>query len=170
MRRATLVAVLRAAWPSAELVALAVNDGDDDIVACAEAGVAGYVSRGGSVEDLVSTIAAAACGEVRCTPRAVRTLFRRLASLASSHTVVPDAALTAREREIAALLVHGLCNKEIGERLHIELATVKHHVHHILVKLQVRRRGAAVARLRVDHGVDDRRSIGRDTHDGQRAT
>jgi DNA-binding NarL/FixJ family response regulator len=65
-----------------------------------------------------------------------------------------DAAstLTLRECEVAGLLMQGLSNKEIAARLYIEVATVKNHVHHILGKLHVRRRGEAVARLAAGNG------------------
>jgi two-component system nitrate/nitrite response regulator NarL len=56
--------------------------------------------------------------------------------------------LTARERELAGLLDEGLSNKEIAQRLSISIATVKNHVHRILEKLQVQRRGQAASRLR----------------------
>jgi len=58
------------------------------------------------------------------------------------------ANLTARERQVLRLIDSGLSNKEIAQQLRIELATVKNHVHNILEKLQVRRRGAAAAVLR----------------------
>jgi two-component system, NarL family, nitrate/nitrite response regulator NarL len=48
--------------------------------------------------------------------------------------------LTAREAEVAQLIEEGLSNKEIATRLHIELATVKNHVHRVLEKLSVGRR------------------------------
>jgi DNA-binding NarL/FixJ family response regulator len=53
-----------------------------------------------------------------------------------------------REREILDLVDRGLSNKEIAERLSIELSTVKNHVHNVLDKLQVRRRSDAVAFVR----------------------
>ena len=56
--------------------------------------------------------------------------------------------LTRRQREIVALIDEGLSNKEIAGRLSIELATVKNHVHNILEKLQVSRRGEAAAVVR----------------------
>ena len=59
-----------------------------------------------------------------------------------------DADLTRRERQIVGLIDQGLSNKEIASRLCIELPTVKNHVHNILEKLHVRRRGEAVARIR----------------------
>ena len=60
----------------------------------------------------------------------------------------PEAALTRREQDIIALIDRGLSNKEIARQLKISLPTVKNHVHNILEKLQVRRRGAAAALLR----------------------
>jgi DNA-binding CsgD family transcriptional regulator len=53
-----------------------------------------------------------------------------------------------REREIVSLIDDGLSNKEIGHRLHIEVATVKNHVHSILEKLHVTTRAEAAAQLR----------------------
>jgi DNA-binding NarL/FixJ family response regulator len=61
-------------------------------------------------------------------------------------------ALTVRECEVAALLMQGMSNKEIAADLYIEVATVKNHVHHILEKLHVRRRGEVVARLAFGRG------------------
>jgi DNA-binding NarL/FixJ family response regulator len=58
------------------------------------------------------------------------------------------AALTPRELEIVALIEQGLSNKQIAQRLSIELATVKNHVHRILAKLELSRRGEAAALLR----------------------
>jgi DNA-binding NarL/FixJ family response regulator len=58
------------------------------------------------------------------------------------------APLTERERDVIRLLDEGLSNKQIAAQLHIELATVKHHVHHILEKLEAKRRSQAVANAR----------------------
>lgn len=60
----------------------------------------------------------------------------------------PETRLTARELEIVELIDEGLSNKEIARELSIELPTVKNHVHHVLEKLAVSRRGQAAARLR----------------------
>ena len=81
------------------------------------------------------------------------TLFRALRAQ-TTETPVDRLALTltAREREIAPLLERGLSNKEIASQLHIEVATVKNHVHNLLEKLQVGSRGEAAARLRVIAG------------------
>jgi DNA-binding CsgD family transcriptional regulator len=56
--------------------------------------------------------------------------------------------LTPREREVAALVAEGLSNREVAERLVISLATVKDHVHSILVKADLPRRSALAAAWR----------------------
>jgi two-component system nitrate/nitrite response regulator NarL len=76
-------------------------------------------------------------------------LIRRLASLArSGQPASPIGPLTTREREILELIDEGFSNKQIAQRLRIELPTVKNHVHHILVKLGVNRRAEAAALAR----------------------
>lgn len=137
--------------PTLRFVAVAVTEAEQDVMACAEAGVAGYVPRDGSVDDLVRTLVHVQRGEILCPPRVTGSLFRRLAALAAGQFApAPPAAgaLTQREGEIATLLDGGLSNKEIARRLRIEVATVKNHVHNILEKLHVRRRGEAAAVLR----------------------
>src|SRR5688572_14911772 len=71
--------------PAVRIVALGISDSDADAVACAEMGVAGYVTREGSVEELVDTLHRAVKGELICTPRTAGTLARRLATLAAVH-------------------------------------------------------------------------------------
>jgi len=131
----------RAAAPDAALVGLGVMETEAEVIACVEAGLSGYVSREGSIDDLAHTIDAVARGEMPCSPRIAGTLIRRLAALAAERPPDPVAvSLTAREREIVVLIEAGLSNKEIALKLGIELATVKKHVHHVLGKLQVSRR------------------------------
>jgi DNA-binding NarL/FixJ family response regulator len=152
---ATTRALLRAA-PSVKVIALAVDERDDDILACAEAGIAGYVPPDASIDDLVRAITSAARGELHCSPRVAATLFRRLAALALGRAAPPSVApLTARELETVRLVARGLSNKEIAARLGIEIATVKNHVHNILEKLQLRRRGEVSARLQSQPGLTD---------------
>jgi DNA-binding NarL/FixJ family response regulator len=141
--------VRRMAMPHVRVVAFAVEETEHDVLLCAEAGAAGYVSPDGTLDDLVNTIRSVSRGELLCSPRIAATLFRAL-RVASPDTSVDRLALTltAREREIAPLLERGLSNKEIASQLNIEVATVKNHVHNLLEKLQVGSRGEAAARLR----------------------
>lgn len=131
------------------IVALAVWETERDVLACAEAGVAGYVPREGSLADLLRTIESVARGELIVSPRIAGLLIRRVATLASAApSVARDAVLTVREHEIVRLIDEGLSNKQIAARLGIEVATAKNHVHNILEKLQIHRRGQIAPQLR----------------------
>jgi DNA-binding NarL/FixJ family response regulator len=142
---------IAAAAPDAKIVALAVPESSREVVACAEAGVAGYVPRDGSLNDLVSTLQSVDEGELRCSPRIAAGLLRRVAQLAAeSGTGIEGVRLTPRELEIVGLVDQGMTNKDIARHLGIEVATAKNHVHNILEKLHVHHRGEAAARLR-DH-------------------
>jgi len=132
---------------AAKVLAFGVDESERDIVACAEAGVAAYLARDGSIEDLLAAIASCTRGELLCSPRIAATLLRRVSHLAAIDSRECP-ALTCRERQIIGLIDGGLSNKEIAQRLSIEVATVKNHVHNILDKLKVTTRAEAAACLR----------------------
>jgi two-component system, NarL family, nitrate/nitrite response regulator NarL len=136
------------ARPDIRVVALGVPDSEESVLSFAEAGIAGYVRREGSVQDLVDAIERAARGELQCSPQLAGAIIRRLAWRAAAGAPFPRGPLTARETEIVRLIDQGLSNKEIAVRLGIEVATVKNHVHNLLEKLRVRRRAEAAARIR----------------------
>ncbi len=151
---AWLARALMAAVPGARIVALAVPEIEQEVLACAEAGVAGYVTREGSVEDVVAAVSAVARGEVLCSPRMAASLFQRVATLALERSPASiETRLTNRELEILDLIDQGLSNKEIARRLTIELSTVKNHVHNILDKLNVNRRAEAAAHARAQRAT-----------------
>ena len=122
-----------ASVPESRIVAITVPDREQDVIACAESGVAGFVTREASIDQLVEALDAVTRGEVHCSPKMTAALVRRLGSLARPSE--PANALTAREREIVELIDAGLSNKLIARQLGIELPTVKNHVHHIIEKL-----------------------------------
>lgn len=135
--------------PAARVVAFGVTDEPDTILACIEAGAAGYVTRDASLGELTSTVQAVARGEVLCSAEIAGLLSRRVAYLAAERRPSADmTVLTTREREVLALIDQGMSNKEIAKRLRLRLATVKNHVHQVLSKLGVSRRGAAAALVR----------------------
>jgi DNA-binding NarL/FixJ family response regulator len=127
-----LALLLREAVPRLKLVALVACPAEGEVVMRAVAGICGYATHETSVDQLVRVIEHAAgdptLGPISAPP--------------------PDTALavlTTREREILTLAAEGLTNKEIAGRLHIELPTVKSHMHNILEKLHVRSRTEAAA-------------------------
>ncbi|HWH95695.1 MAG TPA: response regulator transcription factor [Baekduia sp.] len=134
-----------------KVVAVAISDDERELLAFAEAGVSGYVTCEQSLVDVVAAVRAVAREEMICTPRVAAALLRHVAALAADLEVeaeVPHASLTRRELEIVQLIERGMSNKQIARTLHIEVATVKNHVHNVLEKLNVDRRGEAAARLR----------------------
>lgn len=140
--------------PRTQVVALSVPDNDDELIACAEAGVSGFVTRDGSVDELIASIKAAAAGELSCSPRVAGLLVKRVAALAAKHhkdSLVTS--LTRRELSILELIGQGHCNKEIARALHLEVATIKNHVHNILKKLRVNHRAEAAALSHRLHGT-----------------
>ena len=57
-------------------------------------------------------------------------------------------SLSDRQRQVLALVAQGFGSKEIARELELSLSTVKHHVHHVLTKLQLPRRAQAMRRVR----------------------
>lgn len=144
-----VVREIAAQAPDVRVVALGVREQEDEIIACAEAGVAGYVTRDDALDDLVDAVQTVLRGEMRCSPRLAATLLRRVTTLAADRPpAMIELRLTRREIEVVRLMDQGLSNKQIAQRLQIELPTVKNHVHNILEKLSVHRRSEATALMR----------------------
>lgn len=138
--------------PQTKIIALAIEDKTAQIVSCAEAGVTGFITHEGSLDDLLDTIRFACSGELRCSPRIAAALAKRVARLARHpSTAMGVQYLTAREMEVIRLIEQGLSNKEIARQMCIGVTTVKNHVHHILNKLNVHSRGQAAALARAYH-------------------
>ncbi len=133
--------------PEVKVIILGMVDLTDEIMACIEAGAAGYVLKEGSFERLVETVRSVHRGESFCSPEMTASLFSRIAELAGERMPeIPKSSikLTGRELEIVNLIAEGLSNKEIAHRLFIATQTVKNHVHNILDKLQLLTRLEAV--------------------------
>lgn len=127
-----------------KVIILGMPDLTDEIMACIEAGAAGYVLKEASFDYLVESIRTVQQGESFCSPRMAASLFSRVAELAGEREAESAVKLTAREVEIINKIADGLSNKEIAHQLSIEEQTVKNHVHNILDKLQLHNRLEAV--------------------------
>jgi len=141
--------MIKAASRGTRLVAFALDETDDHVFACAAAGFCSYVSRESGAVELRRALVDAVAGRMHCAPHIAAAMFARLAGLLQQpcfHGPLP--ALSSRESEILALVEQGRSNKEIARQLAISVATVKNHMHNILQKLQVGRRGQAAARVR----------------------
>jgi DNA-binding NarL/FixJ family response regulator len=142
-----LIADLRRLHANAKVLAFAVEEVTSEILDCAEAGAAGYVTVDASIDELVAAIESIARGELVCPPHIAATLFCHVAGRAErSMRGVERRTLTSRERQVLRLIQDGCSNKEIAQELSISEPTVKNHVHNLLDKLQVTSRTQAAAR------------------------
>lgn len=113
-----------------------------------EAGASGYVLKEFSVKELVEQIRSLPEGQTFADPEIVAELMGRLSELAdmcADQEILQKGleTLSPREEEVLELLSQGKSNADIGEALHIEVGTVKNHVHNILTKLGVANRRQA---------------------------
>ncbi len=138
--------------PSAPPVLALTTFEDDEVLAgMLRAGAAGSVPKGLPPEDLQRAVRAVAGGDAWLDPSVtgrVLAVYRDApgARAAAGAGAADPAAtsLTAREREVLALIATGLTNDEIAERLVLGVGTIKTHVNHIFLKLGVRNRAEAV--------------------------
>lgn len=149
-------------WPDVALVALGLNEQRQEVVRCGRAGFAGYVARDASIDALCKALSEIVAGRLPCPPEIagglLRALFGRESRAQESDLHL---ALTRRESEVLELLGRGFSNKEIASELCLSVATVKHHVHHVLEKLQLQRRAQAMRRVRDAPWIARVASIGR---------
>ncbi len=137
------------AFPETCVIALGFSETTENVLAGVPAGIGGWVGCESPFEDLVARIESAAAGELICAARVASALLRRAARFAGQEEERGKAGqLTTRECEVLRLLHDGLSNQEISGRLCISVATVKNHVHHLLVKLGAHSRGEAASRGR----------------------
>jgi two-component system nitrate/nitrite response regulator NarL len=137
------------ARPGTRILGFGVDEAPLPVIACAEAGLCGYVPSHASVADLAKAARRVALGDTVCSAGMADKLFRHLRSVAlSGPAFSTEATLTDRQRQILALIKEGLSNKQIAQRLSLGPSTVKNHVHGLLSRLQVGRRTEAAARIR----------------------
>ena len=124
--------------PQIQIVALTSFQEDELVQNALKAGAVGYLMKNVTARELAAAIRAAKEGKMTLSSEAAQALVR-----ANQQTQDAE-VLTEREREVLALMVEGLNNAEIAERLVVSLSTVKYHISNILGKLGVDNRVAAV--------------------------
>jgi DNA-binding NarL/FixJ family response regulator len=128
-----------------KIIILTTFDLDEYIFEALRAGASGFLVKDTEPIDLIRGIQAVARGDGLLSPGVTRRLIAEFATLTSKTGRLPDlAALTAREREVMALVAGGLSNDEIAARLVVSPATAKTHVSRAMVKLAARDRAQLV--------------------------
>lgn len=147
MDGATATKAIRERHPNTQVIALTSFKEDELVQRALEAGAIGYLLKNVSGEDLANAIRAAHAGRPTLAPEATQALIHQ-ATHANRVELGDD--LTERELDVLVLLVEGLNNVEIAERLIVSRSTVKFHVSNILSKLNATSRAEAVG-LAVKH-------------------
>ena len=125
--------------PSVQVIALTSFQEDEMVQNAMKAGAIGYLMKNVTTHELEAAIQAAKDGKMTLSPEAAQALVHAMQQAAETEI------LTGREKEILKLMVEGLNNAEIAERIVVSLSTVKYHVSNILSKLGVENRVAAIA-------------------------
>jgi len=135
--------------PSVAFVALGLQEQRQEVIRCGRAGFSGYVARNASIDELCRALSDCVVGRLACSAEISSGLLRALFRMERpADPVGPVDALTRREGEVLQLIGRGLSNKEIARELSVSLATVKHHVHHVLEKLCLSGRAQAMRHVR----------------------
>ena len=145
----TAIKAIKVRWPQIQIIALTSFKEKEYVEAALKAGANGYLLKDVSAEELVQAIRRATAGQPSLSPEAARVLIKDVNEPSSTQQ-----DMTGREKEILALMVEGLSNNEIAERLFVSQSTVKFHVSNILSKMRVTGRTEAVALALKHHLVN----------------
>lgn len=136
----TAIKAIKTRWPKIQIIALTSFKEKEYVEGALKAGANGYLLKDVSAEELINAVRRAVAGQPSLSPEAAQVLIQNVNEPTPSH---PN--MTGRELEILILMVEGLSNNEIAERLIVSQSTVKFHVSNILSKLGVTGRTEAVA-------------------------
>jgi two-component system, NarL family, response regulator NreC len=130
--------MIRAECPQAQVLMLTMHESDAYFFRAVEAGAAGYLLKKAAGDDLIHAVRAVAQGEAFFYPSMARKLLQSYLqhdrpTLSNQPSGYDE--LSEREREVMFLLVRGLSNQEIAEKLIVSPSTVQTHRAHILQKL-----------------------------------
>lgn len=148
MDGAAATRLIRKAFPATQVIALTSFREEELVQAALQAGAIGYLLKNVSADELARAIREAHAGRPTLAPEATAALIH-----ATTKGPAPGADLTAREREVLALMVQGLDNPGIADQLVVSRSTVKFHVSSILSKLGAVSRTEAVAMAMQHHIV-----------------
>jgi two-component system, NarL family, response regulator LiaR len=151
MDGATATKAIRQQCPQIRVIALTSFKEEELVQGALQAGAIGYLLKNVTADELAAAIRAAYAGKPTLAPEAAQALIQ--ASIAAHGPPKIGFDLTEREREVLALMISGLTNPEIADKLIVSRSTVKFHVSSILSKLEASSRTEAVAIAMHNHLV-----------------
>jgi DNA-binding NarL/FixJ family response regulator len=134
---------IRAELPDVQVVMLTVSDEDDDLFEAIQSGARGYLLKSLNAPEFIDLLEGLKRGEAAISRKTAARLMEGLALRAQPQPKEEDSRLTQREIELLQLVVDGLSNKAIADRLAVSENTVKYHIKNILQKLGVQNRTEA---------------------------
>jgi two-component system, NarL family, response regulator LiaR len=140
MDGAAATAAIRKQCPKVQVIALTSFKEEELVQGALRAGAIGYLLKNVTAEELAGAIRAAHAGRPTLAPEATQALIH-----AATHKDDMVEKLTEREKEILELMVDGLSNPDMADRLIVSKSTVKFHVSNIIAKLGASSRTEAVA-------------------------
>ncbi len=136
--------------PDVKVLIFTSRDSENDVFEAFKAGADGYIMKGATPEQTISAIKSVSEGIGWIDPSIAKMVFSNLQKPSSLMVSEPETkrngntyGLTERELDVLELMVEGLTNPEIADKLVITRATAKAHVHSILQKLCVTTRTQA---------------------------
>jgi DNA-binding NarL/FixJ family response regulator len=147
-----------AATDGPRIIILTTYEADDYVYAAIRVGASGFLVKDTEPDDLFHAIRVVAGGDALLSPRVTQRLISDIASKPAPAPTRPPSLnlLTDREREVMALVAHGLSNLEIADRLTLSPHTAKTHVNRAMVKLGLRDRAQLVV-IAYESGLVDPR-------------
>jgi NarL family two-component system response regulator LiaR len=146
MSGAAATDAIRKQWPQVQIIALTSFQEKELVREALQAGAIGYLLKNVSADDLAAAIREAHAGRSTLAPEAIQALVQvEAAPSIPDKDLAAAFDLTRREQEVLALLVEGLSNPDIAERLVVSRSTAKAHVSNILSKMGVSNRAEAIS-------------------------
>ena len=149
-----MVVSFKKEFPGIKIIGMGFAPTQSDILEFVQAGASGFILKNAAITDVINTIRTVAGGETVLPAVMAGSLFSQVTEHALLHgkkDLKRDIRMTQREKEIIALIVEGMSNKQIADKLSIATFTVKSHVHNILDKLALQSRLQIAAHARNDN-------------------
>ena len=154
-----LIASVRESAPELKVVLFGMDEDAEVFLRAVRLGIAGYVLKNASAQELLDAIRSVAQGEAVCPPCFCKLLFKTVAAQTLSNATnahnrpAPRYELTRRQRQLMSLVAMGLSNKEIATNLNLSEFTVKNHIYRVMKQVDAQDRHQAATLIRTESTV-----------------